>query len=698
MVFIPYMKFLLTLCLSSLFFPVLSEIPTFQATKEAFLSSESLLLDRKGEVLHEFRILETERKLQWIQLPEVSAFFLNALLIAEDKRFFAHSGVDWLAMGSGAIRLLTGGNPRGASTITMQLVSILEPKLKAKHRWRTLSQKWSQISAARTLETNWTKEEILEAYINLVSYRGELVGIHSASRGLFGKDPHGLNKDEGILLASMIKVPSGSIPRLKERACHLLSLIDPEKDCISLSDWMETILSKPYKIHPIHKNARLVAHRLAKKETQLHRTTLDKNLQIFATEALRKQLIQLKKNHVSDGAVLIKNNETDEILAYVGNGGDLSSATELDGILAKRQSGSTLKPFLYALAFEKKLLTPSSLLEDRPLEIQVGTGIYIPANYESKYNGSVTARVALASSLNIPAVHVLETLGTDDFLDFLEKLGFSDLQTPDYYGLSIALGSLDVSLWELVNAYSIFPKTGNFSQQFLFSPESPKNTSLLSPESAFLITHILGDRDSRSLTFGLETPLSTRFPSSVKTGTSKDMRDNWCIGFSSKYTVGVWVGNFNGDSMWNVSGITGAAPIWAEIMEYLHKETMVFPIKPPSGIQEINYLGEGGASVKEYYIHGTEPVLLPKISQKIINGIQSPTADSVIGMDPDIPLDRQKVFFQPKFFSKDFFWKLNGEEKGSAEEIYFWTPIPGEYTLELYSRDVKIDKISFKVK
>lgn len=698
MAIIASMKFIFTFYLSSFFFSLLSEIPTFQATKNAFLSSESLLLDRKGNALHEFRILETERKLNWIHLSEVSEYFLNAVFVAEDKRFFSHSGVDWLALGSGAIRLLTGGNPRGASTITMQLVSILEPDLKAKNRWRTIPQKWSQISAAKTLEANWTKEEILEAYINLVSYRGELVGIHSASRGLFGKDPHGLTNEEGILLASMIKTPSGTIPRLKDRFCHLLSFIDPKKDCRSFSDWLESILTKPYKIHPIHKNARWVVHRLPKKGNPLNVTTLDKNLQIFATEALRKQLFQLKKNHVMDGAVLVKNNETDEILAYIGNGGDLSSAIELDGVMAKRQSGSTLKPFLYALAFEKKLLTPSSLLEDRPTEIQVGTGIYIPANYESKYNGSVTARIALASSLNIPAVHVLETVGVDDFLDFLEKLGFSDLETPEHYGLSIALGSLDVSLWDLVNAYSIFPKKGKFSQQSLTSPEFSKKEILLSPESAFLISHILGDRDSRALTFGLETPLSTRFPSSVKTGTSKDMRDNWCIGFSSKYTVGVWVGNFKGDPMWNVSGISGAAPIWAEIMDYLHKEDWDLPLTPPNGMQAISHSGEGETNGTEYYIRGTEPILHPKPSQKIINGILSPTTDSVIAIDPDIPPNRQKVFFQPKYFSKELTWSLNGEEKGSAGEIYFWTPVPGEHTLELFSKDVRIDKIFFKVK
>jgi penicillin-binding protein 1C len=667
--------------------------------KDSFMSSEAILYDRNSKILQETRLVKTERKLEWVEISNVSEFFLDAVLIAEDKRFYSHSGVDWMAVGSGIFRMFTGGSLRGASTITMQLATIIDANLKAKERWKTIPQKWNQIFAAKSIEAEWTKEEILEAYINLVSYRGELVGIHSASRGLFGKDPHGLNAREGIILASMIKSPSGKKDRIKERACHLQSLLLKKNDCEELMGLIESILSKPYRIQPTHKNAKHVADRLLEKNNRFLITTLDKDLQTFSREALRKQLLVLRENHVFDGAVLVKKNNTNEILAYIGNPGDISSASEIDGVQAKRQAGSTLKPFLYALAFEKKLLSPLSLLDDSPAEIQVGTGIYNPTNYQSNYHGMVTAKVALASSLNIPAIHVLETVGTNEFVDLLEKFGFSELQSPDHYGLSIALGSLDVSLWELVNAYSVFPKRGIFSPQNLILQSTEVSNLVISRETSFLVSHILGDRDARAITFGLESPLSTRYPSSVKTGTSKDMRDNWCIGFSQTYTVGVWVGNFNGDPMWNVSGITGAAPIWAEIMDYLHKDLMIAEDPPPENIVEkIVTNGSGTITSQEYFLKGTETNTNPEPSSSTINGISSPTMDSVIALDPDIPAERQKVFFEPKKFSKDLDWVLNDNKIGSASEILLWSPSKGEYTLELFKKSKAIDRIKFIVK
>jgi penicillin-binding protein 1C len=693
------MIFILLFLASSLITYLAPETPNFKTLKEAFVSSEAILYDRSGRILQETRLVNTERKLEWIEISNVSEYFLDAVLLAEDKRFFSHSGVDWMAVGSGIFRMFTAGSLRGASTITMQLATIVDANLRAKQRWKTIPQKWNQMFAAKSMEAEWTKEEILEAYINLVSYRGELVGIHSASRGLFGKDPHGLTAQEGIILASMIKTPSGTKDRIKDRACHLQSLLLKNNDCEDLFGLIETTLSKPYRIQPTHKNAKHVADRLLEKNKRGFFSTLDKELQIFSREALRKQLLVLRENHVFDGAVLVKKNDSNEILAYIANPGELSSASEMDGVQAKRQSGSTLKPFLYALAFEKKLLTPLSLLDDSPAEIQVGTGIYNPTNYQSNYNGMVTAKVALASSLNIPAIHVLETVGTDDFVNLLEKFGFSDLQRPDHYGLSIALGSLDVSLWELVNAYSVFPKRGIFSPQTLVL-QTPRDTNLvISPETSFLVSHILGDRDARALTFGLESPLSTRYPSSVKTGTSKDMRDNWCIGFSSTYTVGVWVGNFNGDPMWNVSGITGAAPIWAEIMDYLHKDLLIAEEIPPQNIiEKIITNANGSITSKEYFLKGTETNTIPEPSLSTINGIVSPTKDSVIALDPDIPPERQKVFFEPRKFSKDLDWVLNEKKLGSASEILLWSPLKGEHTLELFGKSKAIDKIKFIVK
>ena len=203
------------------------------------------------------------------------------------------------------------------------------------------------------------------------------------------------------------------------------------------------------------------------------------------------------------------------------------------------------------------------------------SGIYQPRNYDSQFKGLVTSRVALASSLNVPAVKALSLVGMEPFLSKLRQLGIKRLkESGDFYGPSLALGSADVSLWELVNGYRTLANEGIWDELRLRLKEESLSgkRKVFSREAAFLVSDILSDREARSLTFGLENPLATRFWTAVKTGTSKDMRDNWCIGYSKRYTVGVWVGNFNGEPMWNVSGITGAAPVWVEVMDFLHRQ------------------------------------------------------------------------------------------------------------------------------
>ena len=252
-----------------------------------------------------------------------------------------------------------------------------------------------------------------------------------------------------------------------------------------------------------------------------------------------------------DGAALVVDNASGEILAYAGNIGEQSSARFVDGVRAMRQAGSTLKPLIYALAFDQRLLTPASLMDDSPLDIPVIGGVYRPKNYDNRFHGMVTVRVALASSLNVPAVKALNLIGINSFVETMQRLDFRNIREPDYYGLSIALGSADITLWDLVAAYRALANGGVWSPLRLTAGETravPRR--VVSPEAAFLIADILSDRESRSRTFSLESPLSTRYWTAVKTGTSKDMRDNWCVGFSDRYTVGIWAGNFSGEPMY----------------------------------------------------------------------------------------------------------------------------------------------------
>src|SRR5262249_46648392 len=264
-----------------------------------------------------------------------------------------------------------------------------------------------------------------------------------------------------------------------------------------------------------------------------------------------------------------------------------SHARHVDGVRAKRQPGSALKPLLYGLALDLRLLTPASLIEDTPLEIAVPDGLYRPQNYDEHFRGPVTLRTALAASLNVPAVRTLQLVGTETFVQQLKRLGFAGMvERGDYYGPALEVGSADVSLWELTNAYRTLANGGMWSSLRL-TPDEPaaSATRVYSEPATFLISNILSDRASRSPTFGLDNPLATRFWSAVKTGTSKDMRDNWCVGYSRRYTVGVWVGNFSGQPMADVSGVTGAAPIWLEVMSWLPRETASPPPDPPAGVE-----------------------------------------------------------------------------------------------------------------
>ncbi len=289
-----------------------------------------------------------------------------------------------------------------------------------------------------------------------------------------------------------------------------------------------------------------------------------------------------------------------------------AGARYVDGIQARRQPGSALKPLLYGMALEQRLLTAASLLEDTPLDLSVLGGLYRPKNYDERFRGLVTVRTALAASLNIPAVRTLELVGVEAFVQQLRRLGFEGMsEAGEYYGPSLALGSVDVSLGELVNAYRALANGGVWSPLHLMAsePEAKPARRVFSEQTAFLLSHILSDRDSRSVTFGLENPLATHFWSAVKTGTSKEMRDNWCIGYTRHYTVGVWVGNLFGEPMRNVSGVTGAAPIWLEVVSWLHHARPSPPISPPPGVlaTRVTFPAEVEPGRTEWFLRGTEP-------------------------------------------------------------------------------------------
>jgi penicillin-binding protein 1C len=307
----------------------------------------------------------------------------------------------------------------------------------------------------------------------------------------------------------------------------------------------------------------------------------------------------------------------------------------------------------------------------------------------------VTARTALASSLNVPAVKTLNLVGVEAALKVLGDAGFDKLQSPDFYGPSLALGAADVSLWELANAYRCLANGGRWSPlRFAFGEFSHAARQVLSAEAAFIVSDILSDRESRSRTFGLESPLSTRFWTAVKTGTSKDMRDNWCVGFSDRYTVGVWAGNFSGEPMWNVSGVSGAAPVWVEIMNWLHRNGTSREPAPPSGL----LAGSAPGVRREWFIRGTEGAVLTGAAKTGCR-ITYPAPGTMVALDPDIPSGDQKLFFEAQPEDRRFHWVLDGRALGDAGALLLWTPAPGKHALALVDASGQnVDSVTFEVR
>ncbi len=670
----------------------------FEAIRAAHASSDAKLLDRHGRVIHELRVDPYGRRLEWTPLSAISPALVDALVAAEDRRFHAHGGVDWLAAGAAALAVFTGGERGGASTISMQLAALLDSRIRASGK-RDLDHKWLQMRAALAMERVLDKGQVLEAYLNLVTFRGELQGIAAASLGLFDKAPAALTAPEAAILAALVRGPNAAVSVVSRRACGVTRRLVDDADCESLDARVRDAFSRGAKLRQRVADAPHVARRLLARGTTWVRSTLDARLQSLATRTLRDVLSSLRHRNARDGAVLVVDNLTGEVLAYVGNGGDNPDAYYVDGVRAPRQAGSTLKPFLYGLAIEQRRLTAASFLDDSPVSLQTPTGAYVPQNYDNRFRGRVSVRTALAGSVNVPAVRALMLTGVDAFADRLRAVGFEHVTQPgDYYGYSLALGSAEVTLWQLVAAYRALAAGGEILPLTLAPRARPvPPRSVMEPGAAFIVADILADRGARAGTFGLDNVLSLGIPASVKTGTSKDMRDNWCVGFTGRYTVGVWVGNFDGEPMHDVSGVSGAAPAWARIMAALHDGRPPHRRAPPSNVERARVDLAGVEPPRlEWFLEGTTThSVVPLAARAAAPRIRYPGQGMIMAIDADIPPAHQRVFFETTT-GGDFAWRLNGDPVDARAG---WAPVPGTHELELVDAGgAVVDHVRFIVR
>src|SRR5437879_6343289 len=562
----------------------------------------TVVLDARGNVLERdasagLRIPTT--------IDRVAPRMLQATISAEDRRFLGHVGVDPIAIA----RALNSSAPSGASTITQQLARRL---YLADDSSPLALRKAHEALIALQLEANRTKAEILQLYLNDVYYGRGAYGVEAAARMYFGIGAANLDLAHAAYLAGLPQRPS-EYDSVIDAAAHarqtyvLGRMVDDgwitraQADAASVERIDILPLSLPPIAHQFVAFARAELARLrpdlAGRDGLVIETTLDAGLQSESERLVRLRLATLRDRNATDAALVAVEPGTGRIVAWVGSAtdGDPAHGGDIDMGRTPRQPGSALKPFLYAAAFEHGYTTATPLL-DVPSTFATDDGPYAPANFDRTFHGVVPLRVALASSLNIPAVRTLNAIGIDAMLEITHLSGLTTLNTVESYGLALTLGSGEVRLMDLTNAFAAFGAGGMLAEPFAIArvrdasgrilfdraPAAPRR--VLSAEHAYLVTEILSAPDARIPGFGGVTPFEVPFPAAVKTGTSTGFRDTWTIGFTPNIAIGVWVGNADGAPMQSLAGGEGAGPIWRDgVMARLLSRPMD-PFVRPAGI------------------------------------------------------------------------------------------------------------------
>ena len=545
------------------------------------------ILDRHGYILSITR--QNRLNPQTIPMFDIPDLLASAFIYAEDKRFYKHHGVDWLARTSACIDNIKAGSiVRGASTITEQCVRIIHP------RPRTFFTRWVETLEAYILEHRFSKDAILEFYLNQVAYSHQCRGIAQAADLYFNRSLDTLDLNEILTLAVIVRAPSVLNPYnqntmskngLRQRIQWLAHRLEKQG---LIKDVSGRVLL-PNSLQPSSPAGaphfvRYIKKRFSKEFHSNHKllTTLDLNLQSRFYRLLKESLKNLETKHVKNSAILVLDHQTDDILAWV-NGSDFFSSetgSRIDAVTTLRQPGSALKPFLYASALEKGY-TSATIIPDIPLTHAVGHGIHSFRNYSSRYYGPVRLRCALGNSLNTPAIRVINDLGVSRFLDTLHNLEIQSLdRNTVHYGEGLALGNGEVTLFELVRAYSVLARSGVYREPRFLIPETRNMTEkrIFSKETCSIISHILSDPSARALEFGAGSLFDLPVQTAVKTGTSTDYRDAWAIGYNYKYTVGVWMGNLDYTPTDEITGSSGPALVLRSVFHELNKGQKTYPL------------------------------------------------------------------------------------------------------------------------
>ena len=648
-----------------------------------------------------------------VSLERVSPWAVLATLAAEDKRFFSHPGVDLRAAGRALVQNARAGRAvSGASTITQQLSRALEP------RPRTVAGKLAEAWRALRLERRASKAEILEAYLNRAPYGRGARGIEAAARSWLGVPAADLTLGQAALLAGLPKCPAACDPVKRPRAAERRRRVVLGR--LRAWGWIGEAehASALAERLPLAERARedLAPHfaRRALGRGAAGRAALDAELQRELEGLAASHVAALAGHHVTNAAVVALDNADGSVLAWVGSADfrDERANGQVDGVTARRQPGSALKPFAYGLAFERGK-SPSDFVEDAPTWAKGG---FAPRNYDESFHGRVTLREALACSYNAPAVRVAEELGVADLLAALRSFGFGSLDQPaERYGAGLVLGNGEVTLRELAGAYAALARGGVRLpvRESLSDPRGPASR-VMSRESAYLVTHSLSDNAARAEAFGHDSALRLPFPFAAKTGTTKDYKDNWAAGYTPGWTVAVWVGNFDGSPMRRVTGATGAAPLLRDAALAMERRYGARPFPVPAGIREAQICPESGllaesacpGAVREVFRRDRVPGRSCPLHRRGAEESPAPADEAprvafprpgdVFRLDPASPRESQALPLRGEPEGPGWRWILDGRPIAEGART-FAALTPGRHVLRAEHRGARLEAVKFLV-
>jgi 1A family penicillin-binding protein len=602
------------------------ELPDPQLLAVKGNNRSTRILDRNGHLLYE---IYHDRRYDPVALEKIPLHMIESTLAIEDSEFYNHIGFRPSSIVRAAKATILHDDLQGGSTITQQLVKnvLLTPE-------RTIERKLKELVLSYLVEHKYTKEEILELYFNNIPYGGTAWGVQSASQKYFGKDVWDLGLAEASLLAGLPSAPTAYSPldgnlevakyrqRLVLNRMVVLGYIGTEQaeeaynEELVFAPQTDYIRAPHFVFYVRSELEKIFGARYVDFGGLTVVTSLDLNIQDEVQRIVREEIEKSVHMDITNGAAVVLDPKTGEILAYVGSKNYFHDDWgAFDVLTSYRQPGSAIKPVTYSLAFSEGL-TPATIIEDSPIVFRYEGQVYRPVNYDRRFHGRMTLRTALANSYNIPAVKLVNALGPDNMVELGNRMGLTDWQANGVYGVSVTLGGKDVRPLDLANVYATLAREGVYKDVSPFISIKDINgrelykgndyeEKVIEPEVAYIVTDILSDYYARIPMFGTGNLLSvTGHTVAVKTGTTDQKRDNLAYGYTPSYVVGVWVGNNDNSPMnrYLTSGLSGATPIWHRIMSFLLEEKENEPFKLPDGIL-VKFDSE--CNRREIFVRGT---------------------------------------------------------------------------------------------